>query len=289
MVSGSAVAVQSSVPDTSELCKRHDRACLLSGRGRRALHVGRARRARRRLSARARARRAELTEITGDEDRAHEILEAAKTSMGQDISPIDMINIETFARRVISLAEYRLQLHAYLLDKMHAIAPNLSALIGEIVGARLISHAGASPPPRQKCLKGRTCDRAPRRWGQDTAGREPPDSTRAAPPALTRVWRAALARAERGRPARRLADQPGQVPGEHGPDPGRREGAVPVRPPKLHHLAICHLNRLQGPRMRASALSRDVAALCLHARRACSRALSLRRSGWRPGMEHACR
>lgn len=86
---------------------------------------------------------AELVEITGDEDKAREILEAAKTSMGQDISPIDMINIETFARRVISLAEYRLQLHAYLLDKMHAIAPNLSALIGEIVGARLISHAGA--------------------------------------------------------------------------------------------------------------------------------------------------
>ena len=86
---------------------------------------------------------AELVEITGDEDKAREILDAAKTSMGQDISPIDMINIETFARRVISLAEYRLQLHAYLLDKMHAIAPNLSALIGEIVGARLISHAGA--------------------------------------------------------------------------------------------------------------------------------------------------
>jgi hypothetical protein len=41
--------------------------------------------------------------------------------------------------------------------------------------------------------------------------------------------------------------------------------------------------------MRASALSRDVAALCLHARQACSRALSLRRSGWRPGMEHAQR
>ncbi len=82
--------------------------------------------------------------------------------MGQDISPIDMINIETFARRVISLAEYRLQLHAYLLDKMHAIAPNLSALIGEIVGARLISHAGARPtpptvpPPRQEfASKGR--------------------------------------------------------------------------------------------------------------------------------------
>ncbi len=28
-------------------------------------------------------------------------------------------------------------------DKMHAVAPNLSALIGELVGARLISHAGS--------------------------------------------------------------------------------------------------------------------------------------------------
>lgn len=85
---------------------------------------------------------AEMTEITTDEDKAKEILEASKTSMGQDISPIDLINIETFARRVISLAEYRHKLHTYLLDKMHVVAPNLSALIGEIVGARLISHAG---------------------------------------------------------------------------------------------------------------------------------------------------
>lgn len=85
-----------------------------------------------------------MTEVTGDEDKAKDILEASKTSMGQDISPIDLINIETFARRVISLAEYRHKLHTYLLDKMHVVAPNLSALIGEIVGARLISHAGES-------------------------------------------------------------------------------------------------------------------------------------------------
>ena len=29
------------------------------------------------------------------------------------------------------------------LDQMHVVAPNLSALIGETVGARLISHAGS--------------------------------------------------------------------------------------------------------------------------------------------------
>jgi RNA processing factor Prp31 len=71
------------------------------------------------------------------------VLDAAKASMGQDISAIDLINIETFARRVISLAEYRQKLHTYLNDKMHTVAPNLSALIGEMVGARLISHAGS--------------------------------------------------------------------------------------------------------------------------------------------------
>lgn len=63
--------------------------------------------------------------------------------MGQDISPIDLLNIEVFAQRVIKLAEYRQKLHTYLLEKMHAVAPNLSALIGETVGARLISHAGS--------------------------------------------------------------------------------------------------------------------------------------------------
>lgn len=61
----------------------------------------------------------------------------------QDISPIDLINIERFAGRVIALAEYRQKLHTYLLEKMHVVAPNLSALIGETVGARLISHAGS--------------------------------------------------------------------------------------------------------------------------------------------------
>jgi nucleolar protein 56 len=88
-------------------------------------------------------RKEELAEITGDEEVAQAIIEAAKTSMGQDISPIDLINIKTFAARVISLAEYRHKLHTYLLERMHNVAPNLSALIGEVVGARLISHAGS--------------------------------------------------------------------------------------------------------------------------------------------------
>ncbi|PIA51257.1 hypothetical protein AQUCO_01100239v1 [Aquilegia coerulea] len=84
-----------------------------------------------------------LTDILGDEDKAKEIVEAAKSSMGQDLSEIDLLNVQQFAQRVIDLAEYRKNLHEYLVDKMNVVAPNLASLIGEIVGARLISHAGS--------------------------------------------------------------------------------------------------------------------------------------------------
>ncbi|KAH0783097.1 hypothetical protein KY290_002695 [Solanum tuberosum] len=84
-----------------------------------------------------------LTEIVGDEDKAKEIVEAAKASMGQDLSPVDLINVKLFAQRVMDLVEYRKNLYDYLVVKMHDIAPNLAALIGEVVGARLISHAGS--------------------------------------------------------------------------------------------------------------------------------------------------
>lgn len=50
-----------------------------------------------------------------------------------DISPIDLINIQQFATRVIALSEYRAQLNEYLISKMTQVAPNLTALIGEHV------------------------------------------------------------------------------------------------------------------------------------------------------------
>lgn len=50
-----------------------------------------------------------------------------------DISPIDLINIQTFASKVIGLTEYRTKLHNYLISKMGSVAPNLTALVGEQV------------------------------------------------------------------------------------------------------------------------------------------------------------
>ena len=88
-----------------------------------------------------------LKEITGDEDNAKEVIEAAKASMGQDISPVDLVNIEAFAKRVISLAEYRTSLHNYLSDKMSVVriffddrSRKQSMTLSQIVGLMIMIH-----------------------------------------------------------------------------------------------------------------------------------------------------
>jgi len=63
--------------------------------------------------------------------------------MGYDISDVDLKIMHKFAERVVCLAEFRAQLSVYLQEKMLSVAPNLTTLIGEVVGARLINHAGS--------------------------------------------------------------------------------------------------------------------------------------------------
>ncbi|VAH42733.1 unnamed protein product [Triticum turgidum subsp. durum] len=43
----------------------------------------------------------------------------------------------------MNLSEYRKNIYEYLVTKMNDIAPNLTSLIGEMVGAQLISNAGS--------------------------------------------------------------------------------------------------------------------------------------------------
>ena len=81
--------------------------------------------------------------VNDDADIAQAIIDAARVSMGQDISVSDMENVSAFANRVVKLAEYRRSLFQYLVNKMAIVAPNLASLIGEVVAARLISHAGS--------------------------------------------------------------------------------------------------------------------------------------------------
>ncbi|KAL7715295.1 Nucleolar protein 56 [Entamoeba marina] len=71
----------------------------------------------------------QLVEVT-DEDTADRIVASANASMGFDVNEFDLQNINTFAKK-------------YLHSKMTTIAPNLTALIGDAVGARLLSKAGS--------------------------------------------------------------------------------------------------------------------------------------------------
>ncbi|KAG0260809.1 Nucleolar protein 58 [Actinomortierella ambigua] len=77
------------------------------------------------------------------EELEQEVKEAAEISMGTEIADEDLENIFALCDQIISITEYRTQLYEYLKNRMNAIAPNLTALVGDLVGARLIAHAGS--------------------------------------------------------------------------------------------------------------------------------------------------
>jgi nucleolar protein 58 len=85
----------------------------------------------------------DLSSILEDEMQERAIKEAAEVSMGTEIAEMDILHMQSLAEQVLSMTEYRSQLWEYLKNRMNAIAPNLTILVGELVGARLISHAGS--------------------------------------------------------------------------------------------------------------------------------------------------
>ncbi|XP_062211268.1 probable nucleolar protein 5-2 [Phragmites australis] len=85
----------------------------------------------------------DFSEILSDEEVEAQLKEAAVISMGTEVSGIDLLNIRELCDQVLALSEYRAQLYDYLRSRMNTIAPNLTALVGELVGARLIAHGGS--------------------------------------------------------------------------------------------------------------------------------------------------
>jgi len=63
--------------------------------------------------------------------------------MGTEITDKDLANIITVCERVIELTEYRASLAEYLKFRVNAIAPHLTHVVWELLGALLISHAGS--------------------------------------------------------------------------------------------------------------------------------------------------
>jgi len=94
------------------------------------------------MGTRDNAKHVDLSEIL-PEDVEERVKEAAEISMGTEISEQGITNINHLCEQIVEIQDYRHQLWEYLQNRMVAVAPNLTILVGELVGARLISHAGS--------------------------------------------------------------------------------------------------------------------------------------------------
>uniref|UniRef100_A0A0K2UXE7 Nucleolar protein 58 n=2 Tax=Lepeophtheirus salmonis TaxID=72036 RepID=A0A0K2UXE7_LEPSM len=94
------------------------------------------------IGTREKAGHTDLSDIL-PEDIEEKVKAAAEISMGTEIADTDMLNIRHLCTQIVEIQEYRTQLYEYLKNRMLAVAPNVTVLVGELVGARLMSHAGS--------------------------------------------------------------------------------------------------------------------------------------------------
>ena len=74
------------------------------------------------------------------DERVTFLIQQASESMGANF---DLKNVNGFANQIISLDSYRQELEDKLEELMEVTAPNLHAIIGSLVGAKLITKAGS--------------------------------------------------------------------------------------------------------------------------------------------------
>ncbi|MCL1978031.1 MAG: C/D box methylation guide ribonucleoprotein complex aNOP56 subunit [Candidatus Bathyarchaeota archaeon] len=76
-------------------------------------------------------------------ERSELVAKTAQTSMGADISETDLQQIQSLSRDVLNLYELRKNMENYVDRTMEELAPNVRAVAGALLGARLIAMAGS--------------------------------------------------------------------------------------------------------------------------------------------------
>ena len=71
------------------------------------------------------------------------IMESLDEDTGAEFQDADIVILRKLAERIVNLYEMRHELEEYLSGLMSTLAPNVTALVGPLVGARLISLAGS--------------------------------------------------------------------------------------------------------------------------------------------------
>ncbi len=74
--------------------------------------------------------------------KAKQIAEVAQTSMGAELDEGDIHQIQALCKDTLDLYNLRQTLEGYLDSVMDEVAPNIRALVGSLLGARLIALAG---------------------------------------------------------------------------------------------------------------------------------------------------
>jgi nucleolar protein 56 len=83
-----------------------------------------------------------IKQLDFDKRRTLEINRLAETSMGAYISKRGMDRIRNFARRILDMYQYKNELTNYISEITEEIAPNVTTLVGPLLGARLMENAG---------------------------------------------------------------------------------------------------------------------------------------------------
>ncbi|MGB9714259.1 MAG: C/D box methylation guide ribonucleoprotein complex aNOP56 subunit [Candidatus Bathyarchaeota archaeon] len=74
--------------------------------------------------------------------KAEQVVKKAETSMGAELPETDMAQIQALCKNVLNLYQLRQALEDYIDKVMEEVAPNTKALVGSLLGARLIAIAG---------------------------------------------------------------------------------------------------------------------------------------------------
>ena len=75
-------------------------------------------------------------------NKAEQIAMVAEKSMGADLEDDDLTQIQTLCKNALQLYDMRQKFEGYMDSTMDEVAPNIKALVGALLGARLIALTG---------------------------------------------------------------------------------------------------------------------------------------------------
>jgi nucleolar protein 56 len=85
----------------------------------------------------------DIEEMCGSGELAQKVLDTSGQSIGNELSEVDESSLKQFTQYVVDHFDYKNNLQGYLKEKMEIVAPNLTGLLGETMGAKLVNASSS--------------------------------------------------------------------------------------------------------------------------------------------------